>query len=87
MPFEYDSQKSRSNKAKHGIDFDEAQMLWHDVDRLEVPAKNVSEPRFATIGRIGDKVWTAFITYRGDDIRIISVRRARTNEVEAYERT
>jgi len=38
MKFEYDRRKSHANKRKHGIDFEEAQLLWEDPNRLEVPA-------------------------------------------------
>jgi len=41
MDFEYDPDKSRANKAKHGIDFEEAQALWDDPDLLEIPARTV----------------------------------------------
>ena len=84
MPFEFDSEKSAANKAKHGIDFIEAQEIWTDSDRLEIPARSVDEPRHQVIGRIGEKTWSAFITYRNDKIRIISVRRARTDEEARY---
>jgi len=46
MEFEFDNSKSEVNKEKHGIDFIEAQSLWDDPDRVEVPARNVDEPRF-----------------------------------------
>jgi len=85
MPFEYDSQKSNSNREKHGIDFDEAQRLWDDELHLEIPAKNLDEPRFLVIGKIAGKHWSAVITYRGENIRIISVRRSRDEEIEYYE--
>ena len=85
MPFEYDPQKSESNRAKHGIDFDEAQALLDDDAYLEIPAKNFDEPRFLVIGRIKGKHWSAVITYRGETIRIISVRRSRDEEIELYE--
>ena len=39
MEFEFDPRNSASNKKKHGIDFIEAQVLWDDPDRLEVPAR------------------------------------------------
>ncbi|MBM4045702.1 MAG: hypothetical protein FJ279_11350 [Planctomycetes bacterium] len=39
MEFEFDPKKSESNKQKHGIDFLEAQALWQDTDRIEVPAR------------------------------------------------
>jgi uncharacterized DUF497 family protein len=85
MKFEFDEKKSFLNKEKHGLDFFEAQALWDDPDLLEIPAKTADEPRFLIVGRIGEKCWSAVITYRQDTIRIISVRRARAEEVLLYE--
>ena len=85
MEFEFDEPKNRTNKARHGIDFIEAQALWEDVDVLEVPAKTEDEPRAIVIGKIGNKHWPAIITWRKDRIRIISVRRSRQEEQELYE--
>jgi uncharacterized protein len=85
MKFEFDPKKSDANKTKHGIDFIEAQELWSDIDYLEIPAKTTDEPRFLVIGKIGEKHWTGIITYRNDNIRIISMRRARNEEIELYE--
>lgn len=85
MGFEFDSPKSYSNKKKHGIDFDEAKVLWNDPDLIEIPAKTIDEPRFLVIGKISERHWSAVITYRGENIRIISVRRSRKEEVEIYE--
>ncbi|MBV6393408.1 MAG: hypothetical protein KPEEDBHJ_02648 [Anaerolineales bacterium] len=65
MPFEFDLQKSDSNREKHGIDFEEAQALWKDDAYLEIPAKNLDEPRFLVVGKIQGKRWSAVITYRG----------------------
>jgi uncharacterized DUF497 family protein len=84
MTFDFDVAKSTANKAKHGIDFEEAQALWGDSERLEVPARSSDEPRHQVIGRIGEQIWSAFITYRDDKIRIISVRRARPEEAARY---
>ncbi len=85
MEFEFDPNKSEINKDKHGIDFIEAKELWNDADLLEIPAKTSDETRFLVIGKIDDKHWTGIITYRNNTIRIISVRRARNEEVEIYE--
>ncbi len=85
MNFEFDARKSRSNLTKHGIDFTEAQQLWNDPDRIEVPARTTDEPRFLVVGKIGDVHWSAVITYRSDRARVISVRRSRGEEVELYE--
>jgi len=85
MKFEFDPRKSAANKRKHGIDFVDAQVLWHDEDLVEVPARTTGELRFLVIGTIGGKHWSGVITYRDDTIRIISVRRSRKEEVEIYE--
>jgi uncharacterized protein len=85
MDFEFDPKKSDANKTKHGIDFIEAQELWNDIDLLEIPAKTTDEPRFLVIVKIGKKHWTGIITYRIDNIRIISVRRSGDEEIELYE--
>ena len=83
--FEFDAEKSESNRAKHGIDFVEAQRLWNDPMLLEIPAKTDDEVRFLMIGKVDERHWSAIITYRGDNIRLISVRRSRTEEVVLYE--
>jgi uncharacterized DUF497 family protein len=85
MQFEYDINKNGLNKRKHGIDFVEAQALWKDPDRIEIPARTVDEPRYLLVGKIADDHWSAIITYRDEKIRIISVRRSRREEVEIYE--
>lgn len=85
MKFEFDSKKSVANKEKHGLDFVEAQTLWDDGNLLEIPAKAFDEPRFLIIGKISGKHWSGVITYREETIRIISVRRSRTEEVALYE--
>jgi len=85
MSFEYDPDKSASNLAKHGIDFEAVQALWDDEFRLEIPARTRGEARYALIGRIGDRHWTVIFTRRGDRLRLISARRARKEEVALYE--
>ncbi len=83
--FEFDAAKSESNRLKHNIDFVKAQRLWEDSMLLEVAAKTEDEPRYLMIGVIDGKHWSAVITYRGTNIRLISVRRARAEEVALYE--
>jgi uncharacterized DUF497 family protein len=83
--FEFDEAKSRSNEAKHGIDFHEAQRLWLDDMLIEIAARTEDEPRYVVIGTIDDKHWSAIVTYRNDKIRLISVRRSREKEVALYE--
>ena len=83
--FEFDTQNSTLNFEKHGIDFVGAQELWTDPNLIEIPANTSDEPRFLVIGNIDNKHWSAVITYRKNNIRIISVRRSRKKEVEFYE--
>ena len=85
MEFEFDPSKSALNKQKHGIDFIEAQSIWLDPTRVEIPARTEDEPRFLIVGMIGDQHWSSIITYREARVRIISVRRSRQEEIELYE--
>lgn len=85
MQFEYDSSKSALSLEKHGIDFELAKTLWNDPWMIEVPARTADEARFLVIGRIEGRHWAAIWTPRGTAIRIISVRRARKEEVRYYE--
>ena len=85
MEFEFDPQKSKLNKAKHGIDFEQAQGLWADPNCIGFPARSEDEERFALLALLKGKLWIAFYTYRDRKIRIISTRRARMNESKLYE--
>jgi uncharacterized protein len=84
VEFEFDPAKSSANKAKHGIDFVEAQTLWLDEALIEAPARTDDEPRFLLVGRIARRHWSA-VCVSGERTRIISVRRSRKEEIEAYE--
>ncbi len=85
MRYEYDGNKSLSNKQKHGIDFEEAKLLWYDDRMIEIETSYEDEIRFVNIGVIGTKFYTVITTYREDKIRIISARRSRKKEIEIYE--
>lgn len=86
MSFEYDKNKSDSNKLKHGIDFEEAKELWNDLNAVEIKTKYPSEDRYVILGCIGNKHWTAVITYRNGKKRIISVRYSSKKEKKIYEK-
>jgi uncharacterized protein len=85
MEFEFDPAKSASNLDKHGIDFDAVQAIWQDVMRIEIPARTEDEPRWLVVGQIDGKHWSVVVTYRGDQVRVISARRSRKEEVALYE--
>lgn len=84
--FEYDPSNSASNKAKHGIDFEEAQALWDDSGSIVLASSYGGEARFLIIGMIDSKHWTVIFTYRAEKMRIISARRSRKDEKALYER-
>jgi uncharacterized DUF497 family protein len=84
--FDFESIKSQINCEKHGIDFNEAKILWTDEDRLEIPAKPMDEPRYLVIGKIGGKYWSAVITYNGTsflaDLDIARARRPGSRAIQ-----
>jgi hypothetical protein len=86
MKFEWDAKKSRTNKVKHGIDFETAKGLWLDENRIEIQAPYPVEDRSIIIGQLHNKLWTGIYTLRGDAIHIISVRCAREKEATLYEK-
>lgn len=84
MAFEFDPQKSAINAVKHGIDFEAAQLLWVDANRVEFSARFKDEIRQGLVARYNSLIWCAIFTVRGEKIRIISVRRAREYEEKLY---
>jgi len=85
VEFEFDPQKSAINKAKHGIDFIEAQALWKSK-QVHLGAKDALEKRYMILGKIDREHWSAIITYRRGAIRIISVRKSTPSEIATYEK-
>jgi len=60
-------------------------MSSYDPNLLEILARTTNESRNLVVGIIAQKHWSAVITYHGNNIRIISVRRSRIEEVNFYE--
>jgi uncharacterized DUF497 family protein len=82
--FEWDDQKSDTNKAKHGIDFSEARSLWRTgVD--EFPSPVGKEMRYVAFGRLNNRLCLVVLTYKGHRRRIISAREATEDERRRYE--
>lgn len=80
--FEYDELKSKANKEKHGIDFEEAQALWDGKYSVFKQVYLNDELRYLLVGHLNGLCYVAIFTVREDNIRIISVRRCRKNEKE-----
>ena len=83
--FEFDKNKSGSNKEKHGIDFETAKKLWEDPNRIEIPARWLDEPRYILIALLNESLCSALYMVRNKKIRIISVRKSRNDEKEIYD--
>ena len=87
MGYEWDVAKADGNLKKHGIDFADAALALEDEHALTIPDLSVhSEDRFITIGMdpLGNILVVVF-TWRGDNIRIISARKATGRERRHYE--
>jgi uncharacterized DUF497 family protein len=88
LTFEWDSRKARSNLAKHGVGFEEASTIFGDPLSLTIPdpEHSLAEKRYVTMGKtFNGKLLVVVHTDRGDNIRIISARRASRRERKSYE--
>jgi uncharacterized DUF497 family protein len=84
MRFEWDDAKEEANIAKHEIDFDSAIDLFDGRTVFETQSAYTDEERWQRTGIVDERFMTVIWTRRGDAIRIISARRARTNEKRNY---
>lgn len=86
--FEWDLNKAKSNKQKHGITFDEACSVFADPLSLTIydPIHSMKEDRFVIIGMSNkNRTLTVVHADRGDKIRIISARKSTKKERKHYE--
>lgn len=72
MQFEWDEEKDRENRAKHGVSFELAQYAFADPGRViaEDLTHSREEKRYFCFGRIGEGIMTVRFTIRGNIIRI-----------------
>jgi uncharacterized DUF497 family protein len=84
MSFEWDEDKRLVNLEKHKIDFEDAQALFDGRAVMTATSTQMDEDRYLTTGQIGKRFYTVVWTWRGDIIRVISVRRARDAEEREY---
>ncbi|MBC8334398.1 MAG: BrnT family toxin [Anaerolineales bacterium] len=89
MIFEWNPQKAQTNEKKHGISFDEASTVFLDTYSLTIydPLHSESEDRFVIIGNsLKNRILTVVHIERGDNMRIISARKATQKERKYYEK-
>ncbi len=87
MKVYWDTKKDKANFQKHGIHFSDAEAVFYDPNALTVEdevAEGEQRHISVGIGALG-RVLVLVYTYRGDDIRLISARRASKKERGSYE--
>jgi uncharacterized protein len=86
MLFEWSEQKRLMNLCKHGIDFLDAKEIWQG-EVLEVPSgqQDYEEQRHLAYGVLDGRIIAVVFTWRGEVRRLISARRARSNERRDYQ--
>jgi uncharacterized DUF497 family protein len=87
MRFEWDEKKREANLAKHGVDFASAEEFDFE-GALVIPddRRNYGEARSTALGHIGTRLHVLTFVWRGEVVRVISLRKANAREVRAYER-
>ena len=85
LKFEWDEEKDRINREKHGISFETASYVFLDEHYIEMYdfEHSIDEDRYIAIGRVGDLLFVVF-TERGENIRLISARLATESERRLY---
>jgi hypothetical protein len=85
---EFDPRKSRANLEKHGIDLPTAARIWDDVVfEREDDRHDYGETRMIALGAIEGRILIVVYTWRGDRRRLISARKANTDESQIYRST
>jgi uncharacterized DUF497 family protein len=85
--FQWDPRKAAANRRKHGVSFADVVGVFFDEQALTIADETKGEQRFLTVGFdvLGRLVVVAY-AWQGEDIRIISARRATTREQRSHER-
>jgi hypothetical protein len=88
MEVEFDSSKDEVNRAKHGMSLALGSRIFADPEHLVLPSIRPvdGEDRYEAVGLVEGKLHTAVYVWRGDIIRLISVRRSNPGEQGSYNR-
>jgi hypothetical protein len=87
VKFQWDAKKATSNLRKHGVSFDEASTVFGDplAATIPDPEHSVDETRLVTVGHSArGRVIVVVHADRGEDVRLISARRATAREKTKY---
>ncbi len=84
--YEWDDAKNVANLEKHGVNFSEAfGFQWETALQVEDRRKDYGEPRWISVGFIGNRLHTLIYTRREESLRIISLRKSNSRERRAHE--
>jgi hypothetical protein len=84
---EWDRDKAEANRSKHGVDFADAATVLTDDHALTRRDEDPDDERFVTMGMDAlGRVLVVVFAWRGDEIRLISARRANASERRQYEK-
>ena len=85
MKIEFDAAKNEHNIRERGLSFElAAEFDWENA--LVVPSDRKGETRYFALGLIGSRLHALAFTKRGQNLRVISLRRANEKEVKRYEK-
>ena len=86
MVYQWNRYKAAANIHKHGIDFADAISVFSDDLAITISDERFDEERFVTIGMDAfARILVVVYTWRGDEIRLISARKANRQERQQYE--
>jgi uncharacterized protein len=86
MSYQWDDYKAAANLEKHGIDFADAVSVFLDDLSITVCDERFDEERFITIGLdVLGRVIVVVYTCLGNEVRLISARKATRPELSQYE--
>ena len=83
---QWDDDKAAANVEKHGVDFADAVSVLNDEMALTAGDSDATEERYVTLGMdVFGRILVVAYSWRGDDLRIISARKANRSEARQYE--
>jgi uncharacterized DUF497 family protein len=85
MNFVWDENKNSANIKKHGIDFNDALVIFENPLLIKInDRRDYQEKRWIALGKMMQLVVVVVFTIRADSIRIISIRKANRTERKIY---
>jgi uncharacterized DUF497 family protein len=85
MAITFDAEKNARNIVERGLSFERVgELEWETAVIVEDTRRDYGEPRLRVMARLDGRLHAAVVTPRGEDLRVISFRRASRREVRLY---